>query len=124
MTIKDLKITESGATLVIIAALRPSISKGVLATVACNSKVANINKLAQIIREGFFPSRCGNPFMPEVKSWSKSLSTLAKCAATPSNAPTVINQIGTGRSVEITKDETRAEKANAYGKGDKRVDLK
>ena len=66
--IKDLKITESGAKLVITAAIKPITKSGVLATVKCSNNVVTTNKVAQIIRDVRLPNFCGNPFIPEAKS--------------------------------------------------------
>ena len=68
MIIKDLKITLSGAKLVISAVIKPITKRGVLETVMCNSKVVVINKVAQISREALLPHFCGNPLIPEVRS--------------------------------------------------------
>ena len=55
--IKDLKITEFGAMLVIAAAISPITNNGVLPTIECRINVVPINKLAQIMREALLPNR-------------------------------------------------------------------
>jgi hypothetical protein len=66
--IKDLKITLSGAKLVISAVIKPITKSGVFETVRCSNKVVVINKVAQISREALLPNFCGNPLIPEVRS--------------------------------------------------------
>ena len=110
--------------MVIPAPTNPILNSTGLGVTELSNNVVPINRMAIITREVFLPNFWGRPIISDFKSSFISLITLAKWAATPRQAAEINNQSGGVRSVATTMAATNAANANAYGNGERRVNLK
>ena len=89
------------------------------------SKTVVAKRITAIVNlDALSPMMRGKERIPDSPSSSKSLRTLAICAATPSKEPAAIIQSGGVLSTAKTIDAGKAANAMTYGKGESAVYLK
>ena len=113
-----------GALIVSNAPTMPTIKSAGRGLTELSNTVVTKSSTAIDTRDALSPMMRGNERIPDCPSSSKSFSTFAMCAATPSNEPAAIIHSGGVSSTARTTDAGNAAKAITYGSGDSAVYLK